>query len=361
MSNQEAIPSGSISTRRVVQFVVKVSKHCNLRCRYCYEYPNLSNPETMSLEQLERMYSHIASWYKRLKREATVEFVWHGGEPLLMSPNFYWRTFEAQKDIFGEHSSKVRNVVQTNLTILDNERIRLLRDGFDDRGVSVDLFGGLRVNVAGADSVKKVLRNMDRLRAENVRFGCITVLSRANLDSVAKMVRFYHRFKPSSVRFLPLIDGASADQHAGYEVTPEDILEGLKLVFDELLALDCGVPVEPIRQMVSQVLHYHFPEASPIHYNKRDWEPIYVINLNGDLYNFAEAYRPGFCHGNIFETPLEQTTDSPGHLRAIEVAECRVATVCRNCKFYGSCDGFAVAEDYAQHGNRSEAMLSTLR
>jgi uncharacterized protein len=328
-----------------VQFVVKISKLCNLRCRYCYEFEQLGNSARMSLEELERIYQNISGWYRALDPPATLEFVWHGGEPILIPPDVYWKTLEAQKRIFGETPLPIRNVIQTNLTLLDDQRIHLLRDGFDGVGVSIDLFGGLRVNAGGVDSVKKALANMDRLRAAGVDYGCITVLSKANLDSVQKIVRFYHQLKPASVRFLPLFDGATKDQNAGFEVTREEMLGGLKAIFDELLALDSPLHVEPIRQMINQVAHRHVPGASPNRYDKRTWEPVYVLDLAGDLYSYADAYQPEFCHVNLLESPMETMATSAGHLRAVESAEARLAAVCGKCRFYGSCDGYAIGEE----------------
>ena len=76
------------------------------------------------------------------------------------------------------------NSVQTNLTVLDDERIRLLRDGFHQVGVSMDLYGGLRVNTQGRDLQDRILSNMDRLRDAGVWFGRITVLHRGNVDRI---------------------------------------------------------------------------------------------------------------------------------------------------------------------------------
>ncbi len=338
-----------MTEHRRVQFVVKVSKHCNLRCRYCYEYEELGNKQRMAPEQLERLFANIATWHRQLSEPTQVEFVWHGGEPLLLPPEYFFRAFDAQRRVFGDNAHALRNVVQTNLTVLDDERVRLLRDGFDGVGVSIDLFGGLRVNAAGEDSVPKVLANLDRLRKQKVDFGCITVLTSKNLAEIPKIIRFYDALKVSSVRILPLFDGAFEGQHQGYEIDEEQVLAGLKQIFEQLLALDSAVRVEPIHQYLNQVLHYYTPGAARRVYDKRSWEPIYVVNLNGDLYSYAETYEPGFCHGNLFEQPLQQLVASAGHLRAVEAAERRMGALCRQCRFFGSCDGYPVAEAAGRH------------
>jgi uncharacterized protein len=346
-----------MAERRRVQFVIKVSKFCNLRCRYCYEYDHLSDKTRMSRENLERLYTNVASFYRKLDTPPEVEFVWHGGEPLLQSPSYYYETLSDQRRIFDDRAHKLRNVVQTNLTILDDERIELLRTAFDGIGVSIDLFGGLRVNAGGDDSVKKALPNLDRLRKEKIDFGCITVLTKANLGSVRKIVRFYDKLRITPVRFLPLFDGPLENQHKEYEITHEEVLFAFKEIFEELLLLDSPIRVEPIHRYVNQVVHQHTPGSLTSKYDKRDWEPVYVVDINGDLYSYAETYDPSFLHGNLFTTPLEDIVLGPGHTRAISAAEARMAQTCEKCRHYGHCDGYPIAEGAGRHRKTQGAEL----
>ena len=114
-----------------------------------------------------------------------VDFVWHGGEPLLFPPESSTATFEDQRAIFGNGNS-VRNTIQTNLTVLDELRIDLLHR-FDRVGVSIDLYGGLCTNSRGRDSAQLVLKNMDRLHANGIDFGCITVITDKNAPSIRRL------------------------------------------------------------------------------------------------------------------------------------------------------------------------------
>src|ERR1044072_7564962 len=142
---------------RFVQFVLKVSKFCNLRCRYCYEFNDRDKRDRMSREQIRTMYSTIQEYYEERHsidgQRSEVHFIWHGGEPLLLEPSFYWDTFAVQREIFRDRA--LINSVQTNLTLLDEERIELLQNGFSSVGVSIDLYGGLRVNIASNDTNRR--------------------------------------------------------------------------------------------------------------------------------------------------------------------------------------------------------------
>ncbi|NEU75081.1 radical SAM protein [Hassallia byssoidea VB512170] len=336
------------SNTKRVQFVVKSSKFCNLRCRYCYEYSELGNRAAIAPEQLDKMYSHIASYYSQLDHPTEIEFVWHGGEPLLQSPDYYWQTFDRQQEIFGELASSVTNIVQTNLTVLNKERIQLLRDGFDGVGVSVDLFGGLRTNQAGMDSQTTVLKNMDRLRDENIPYGCITVLTKLNLPYIQKIYKFFEKMN-LSFRLLPLFNGAFDGQHKGFEINANEVLSAFCTLVDLWMEGDRLVVVQPIMDHIQQILHYYSPDSEPFYYDKKEWESIYLVNVTGDVYSYADAYNIEFSHGNLFKDSMEEIVLGSAHQKVIKAAEERIASTCTFCPYFGSCSGYPVAEEGILH------------
>ncbi|MBW4445209.1 MAG: radical SAM protein [Plectolyngbya sp. WJT66-NPBG17] len=332
-----------MSKPRLVQFVVKTSKHCNLRCRYCYEYAELADRTAIALPQLEAMFRHIAEYYRNLPFPVEVEFVWHGGEPLLQHPDFYWQAFNLQHQIFDRLNDRVSNAVQTNLTLLDRERLRLLSEGFDAVGVSIDLFGGLRVYETELESQDRVLKNMDRLLEAGIRFGCITVLTKRNIDRIADIYQFY-RTMGLSARILPLFQGSFDNQHAGFEITAYETLAAYKQLFDLWMADDQFVSITPIQEAIQQVIFHYTPDAPTVFYDKREWESIYLVNTDGNLYSYADAYDPERSHGNIFTTPMAQLIDNEQHWRIVRDAETRIEQTCSNCPYFGSCSGYPMAE-----------------
>ncbi|MBW4689710.1 MAG: radical SAM protein [Komarekiella atlantica HA4396-MV6] len=326
-----------------VQFVIKSSKFCNLRCRYCYEFLELGNREAITLDQLKQMYKHIASYYLKLEHPVEIEFIWHGGEPLLQTPDYYWQTFDQQQQIFAELRGNITNSVQTNLTLLSKKHIQLLRSGFDGVGVSVDLFGGLRVNQANTDSQKIVLNNMNRLREENILFACITVLTKLNLPYIREIYKFYES-RNISFRILPLFKGAFDGQHTGFEIDDNDVLKAFCTLVDLWMESDQLVAVSPLIEYIAQILHYYTPNCEPYFYNKLEWESVYLVNVNGDIYSYADAYNSNFCHGNLFTTAMEEIVLGIAHQKAIAAAEERIISTCTSCRFFGSCSGYPVAE-----------------
>ena len=71
-----------------ITWAVKASKLCNLRCRYCYEWDDLSNPARMPVEGWARVLTAARRYHDlhaaRFGGRYTTAIVWHGGEPLLL-------------------------------------------------------------------------------------------------------------------------------------------------------------------------------------------------------------------------------------------------------------------------------------
>jgi len=348
------------ATPRSVQFIIKVSKFCNLRCTYCYEFPELGDRTTMTHEQLDRMYEHIADYYGSLDEPTTVKFIWHGGEPLLPDPEVYWKTFARQREIFGP--IRVENTVQTNLTVLDDERLRLLKEGFNGVGVSLDLFGGMRVNLAGKDSQERVLANVDRLRKAGVKFGGITVLSRKNAGHIKSIFRFYERLGVS-FRLLPLFAGAYPDQHAGYEITAKETLEAFCTIVDLWLQSDKNLTIAPVTDHVRSVIRYLTPGMPSAFYSRRAWETAVVVNTRGEAYADAEAYDADFSYGNIFTTPLRELFASANREKSLQASELRMAASCTKCDYFGACSGYTkgeYVESFADSPRVGDILLCTV-
>ena len=344
---------------RLVQFVMKISKLCNLRCRYCYEMKELDQPAFMTREQLRTIYRNIADYYAARDADdgetTQIRFIWHGGEPLLIQPQHYWDTFVDQREIFGDERF-VSNTVQTNLTVLDDERIRLLRDGFESFGVSVDLFGGLRVNIAGHDQQARILRNMDVVRAHGLRFGGLTVLTKKNVHHVRQIFRFYER-AGIGFRVLPLFEGAFEGQHAGYELTTAEVVDAFRTLVDLWLESERPPEILPLNGYLRSVAYGLTDGARPQYFNKRAWNPAFLVNLNGDLFHSADPYgHPDWVLGNIVTTQLSAIMASAHMEKSLRVADERMALNCTRCRFFGTCSGYPIVEEQTNREETAEGV-----
>src|SRR3569623_1029841 len=83
-----------------VDFVIKISKFCNLRCSYCYEFAELGIRKRMQLEQLRSFFVNVRGAVLQQGR-SKIHFVWHGGEPLLIPIEYYEKIGAIQRQVLG--------------------------------------------------------------------------------------------------------------------------------------------------------------------------------------------------------------------------------------------------------------------
>ena len=336
-----------IRHHRNMQIVVKVSKFCNLRCEYCYEYPELGNRAAMSREQLAAMYRTLGDYFRKRdtadRRTTRLDFVWHGGEPLMQPPQLYRDTFADQEEIFGG-AIPYTNAVQTNLTLLDEDRLDLLTNGFSSAGVSLDVTGGLRVNLAGRDSQPKVIRNLKRLLGTGRRVGAITVLSSRNIDRVEQVFRFYEDLD-LNFRVLPLFDTGERSQTTPFEISLREELDELMLLFDLLLTgSTLPQPPAPLNAYVLIAVRHLAGREQPYR-DRREWLPLILVNTDGSAHTYGEAYGdPDWSIGNVFAQSFEDALAGETFERCAVQAERRVARNCLTCPFFDACGGSLVAE-----------------
>jgi len=89
------VPSKQLSKRntsnRSLIVITKVISACNLACRYCDA--DIYSNRRVSLDTVSQIIKKALDYADR------VEFIWHGGEPLLMGIQFYEKVVSCRKGI----------------------------------------------------------------------------------------------------------------------------------------------------------------------------------------------------------------------------------------------------------------------
>lgn len=326
-----------------VQFVVKATKFCNLRCRYCYEFPYLGDPKKMEFDQIQILFQRIIEYYKAKNKK--IFFTWHGGEPFILGVDYYRQIFDLQKAMFEAANMTYSNRIQTNLTILDDEWITFFKeDPFDGLSVSLDLFGGDRVNRAGKLVEDKVLNNMQRLIDNGLHFGAITVLSRKTVAHALSIYQFFEDIRLAGFRFLPVHKNIfdTTPNHDG--LTCEEILITYKALFDNWLVSENSISIDPIDEYMEAAVQYLSPNPTLGGYDKGLGDSLFVINTDGGVYSNDYDYDCLPCYGNIFTDPFETLFATPAYQQAVEASRMKMQSVCHQCKYFGYCPGYRIGE-----------------
>ena len=322
------------------QFVFKISKFCNLRCGYCYEFPHLGDKSRMSLDQVRAAFQNIKNSIDELQIERA-DFIWHGGEPLLIPLDYYEQLDLLQKEIFGSEF-KFKNSVQTNLTVLTERHIAFLEGGFfDNIGVSFDVHGEQRVDTKGRSRTGIVRGNMQKLLDRRIKFAAIAVLARDTLPDIGQTYQFFDRLGIGH-RVLAYYKTVGSEQAQRHGLEFDEHVAAHRILFDEWLASESATPVHPITDYVSYAVHY----IAGFHndrYDRSKRERVFLVDVNGDVFNVLESYEREFCYGNLFSMPFQQIAESEARARSLALTEQRIQRFCHSCEYFGSCPGAFVA------------------
>ena len=300
-----------------MQWVMKTTKLCNLRCSYCYEWDHLSDRSRMSDEVWAhalvaiREYTELTA--ERCGYQIPIDIIWHGGEPTLLPRAYFERVVELQREIFPAEwlqTRRVRNCLQTNLFSIRDDRLDVFEEYGFELGISVDFCPGVRVTASGQPTEAAVRKNMQRLQAHGVPFSIITVLAGHTVPRIEQVFAEIAQWgKP--VRLLPLFGGPATRPMEGVAIGQREILAALMTFFD--LWLDAGMEprVDPLNSCVRTVMLKRMGLSRPTQDRALLGNDVLVIDRDGTL--SCDAYREHGVLGNLAQTPIVEIIDGPSY------------------------------------------------
>ncbi|ETZ96354.1 radical SAM superfamily protein [Mycobacterium kansasii 662] len=177
-----------------MQWVIKTTKLCNLRCKYCYEWEHLSDPTRMPEGVWRHALVAIRDYAElttgRCGYDIPLDIIWHGGEPTLL-PRTYLSAFlhfsgTSSLEI-GSKTVGCGNVLQTNLYVVRDEHLDVFEEFGIELGVSVDFSGRRAIDGRGRPTEAAVRANMRRLQDRGLPFSIITVLAAHTISQIRQI------------------------------------------------------------------------------------------------------------------------------------------------------------------------------
>ena len=203
-------------SRRALPFWVMAKPtgpRCNLDCSYCYYldkvelYPD-EGKFRMSPDILEIFIrDYIASQSGAGSRE--IHFVWQGGEPTMLGLG-YFRDIVALQRRHCPAGHAIRNALQTNSTLLDEEWARFLHDEGFLVGLSQDgpphLHDHYRRDRRDQPSSPRVLSAWDLLTRHRVETNVLCVVSNHNAGFPLEVYRYLRDTGVQYMQFIPVVE-----------------------------------------------------------------------------------------------------------------------------------------------------------
>jgi len=308
-----------------------VGIRCNLACKYCYHGKReISTKTVISEEVLQQIYRQSAEIAEN------VTFLWHGGEPLLAGIDFFERALDLQRSV--RFIGRVRNTIQTNGTLIDEEWTKLFVRR--QMGVSISIDGPKelhdinRVDFAGCGSFDRVIQAIRFLHSGGkTHIGSVVLVTKTN---VAYPDEVYRALKNSGLSSCAFHFCSETNDGISHLIpTIEEGIRFFRRVFDLWMRDDD--PSFRVRNFLNvlRVLYGGQPLDCASLYGS--CHRFVGINNLGDVYFCHRlATRSEFRLGNILEKPLAQILSDAKPLYA---EANNIPNECFSCEWFPACGG----------------------
>lgn len=332
---------------------------CNLACTYCYylEKARLYGgiEPLMSPDLLE---TYIRQFIEACESD-TVEFCWHGGEPLMWGIDYFKRAMKLQRKYAA--GKQIRNSLQTNGTLINEAWCAFLAENEFLVGLSLDgprdIHNAHRLNRGGRPTFDKVYASSQLMRRMRVEFNTLSVVNNLCEARGSEIYRFLRDDVGSRfMQFLPAVDWINSETQkdsaqtsntvsdiedfqrrlAPWSVSSQGYGRFLCDIFDEWVRRDVG---RTFVQIFDVTLSQWCGLPSGICTMAQTCGEGLAVEHNGDVYPCDHFVLPEYKLGNICETPLSELFDSEKRLRFSLFKRNALPAECSNCKCYHLCHG----------------------
>ncbi len=327
---------------------------CNLGCDYCYylDKDRLygGREPRMSLEVLES----VTRAYIEANDVPEVQFVWHGGEPLVIGLDFYRKAVDFQKKYAD--GKTIHNSIQTNGTLLSPDWAGFFRDNGFLVGLSLDgpesVHDQYRRDRGGKPTFARVMEGLRMLREHGVEFNTLTTVSKAGEGRGAEVYRFLKDAGSRYMQFLPVVEFVKDRDGGGRPLISDPSDEGVRPaewcvsatgfgrfmtdVFDEWVRSDVG---EYYVQLFDSALSAWCGLREGVCVIGRTCSGNAVVEHNGDLYVCDHFVYPEYRVGNVLETPIRTLMETETVKRFAYRKWTSLPRECRQCAWLPACNG----------------------
>lgn len=324
---------------------------CNLDCKYCFYLEK----EALYPKGSHRMTDEVLENFIRSRFAgepgSEVHFAWQGGEPTLLGVEFYRKVVRLQHEL-GDGRA-VRNTIQTNGVLIDDEWARFLAEHDFLVGLSIDgpaeMHDRHRVDKGGRPTFAKVMLGLAALRRHGVAFNTLTVVHRDNASHPEEIYQFLKSIGSTHLQFIPLVDREGDSNFATAEsVTAEAYGVFLNRVFDLWLSADVGTIHV---QLFDVMLGVWMGQPAGLCLFEENCGKGAALEHNGDLYSCDHFVSPRHRLGNLLDRSLGDMMAAPQQAAFGRAKSETLPRQCRECEVLFACRGecpknrFAITTD----------------
>jgi len=316
-------------------FIIKTSFSCNMNCAYCYE-GRREQGKWLTRDSAEVLINKAAHYARDEK--ARVNFLWHGGEPLLLGQDFYQHVIDTQKSLSFPFC--YNNMLQTNGLLLDKHFTSFLVKNNFKVGTSLDgpqkLHDAQRRSKSGQPTHKLVCQAITQIQKQNGAIGVVAIFTRNTLSQLDEFYNYFSKHK-INVRVNPLLPiGNGADVSAkSLHVTPQEYGKSLIYLFDRWIKEPrYTFTFNPFYNIVGSVMSGRTVICS----QSGSCRTFFKVHPNGDVYPCGKEDERDYLVGNIHTDDMRSMVES-SRVQQYAAEKAAVKELCGDCRHFNICNG----------------------
>lgn len=328
---------------------------CNLDCHYCYYLDKAVQYGGRQAVMDDALLELYIKQYIEANEIDSVQFCWHGGEPLLLGVDFYRRAMALQRKYAD--GKRIENTLQTNGMLVDEAWCELFAANNFLVGISLDgpedIHDAFRLTKGGRPTFDRVMEAVLLFARGGVEFNTLSVVNSRCEGRGAEIYRFLRdQMHSRFMQFLPAVEHVvdKPGHHRPLIVPPEH--EGARPaewsvsaggygqflcdVFDQWVVGDVG---RCFVQLFDATLAQWCGVQPGVCSMGETCGDALVVEHNGDVYSCDHFVYPEYLLGNIRETPLAEIYRSQKRCEFGLGKRNTLPAECLRCNYYFACRG----------------------
>ncbi|MBU0686510.1 MAG: anaerobic sulfatase maturase [Candidatus Margulisbacteria bacterium] len=316
-----------------------VGPACNLNCDYCFylEKEKLF-PSGKNFRMTGEVLEAFIRQYLESQPQAEVEFVWHGGEPLLADLAFYRQVLKLQKKY--QQGNKIKNSLQTNGVLLNDAWAEFLSKNNFFVGISLDgtkeIHDIYRKDRSGRGTFDAVIKGLRLLKKHGVEFNVLACVAK---ETAYKPLEVYAFLKSEGVEFVQFTAVVERDPNGmitPWSVEPEKYGDFLIAIFDQWVRHDVG---KIFVMNFEWALNNWAGNPAPLCLFAPECGRSLVIEHNGDVYSCDHFVYPEYLLGNVLKDQLKDLVELPKQKNFGAAKADKLPQYCKKCTYLFACRG----------------------
>jgi len=330
--------------------IVKPTYACNAACDYCevHKWGDLFKP--MDIETYTVLNEKLEKFFKS---KADITFYWLGGEPLMMSDEFYGEVLNSDK----KSKLNISHAVQSNLIQYTKKDFKNLKKLLkkDNKNIlfstSVDPVSDARKLKNGKNYNEEFLKSIFQLKKESIDYSAVYTVHSGSIGRAKEIYYYFKNLGFKGININAMCDYAGKFNEKEFDMSPKEYGEFLIQMWDIWEKDTFELNITPFTSW-KRLKESGKEDMLRCHNNGRCDSSLCAMGPNGDIYTCDRAMQAKQIPlGNIKTNTIEEMFIKKVHTKRIEVLK---NSDCNQCEWWSYCKGGCPYESKGEYEGRFE-------